>query len=68
MKERIKERAVIEFLTAEDVAPVDAHRRMITVYGEVCVDRSNVRRWVRGSRTENRGTPSVHGKPYCGRP
>ena len=42
-----KQRAVIEFLTAEKVPPIEIHRRMQVVYGDQCVDVSTVRRWVR---------------------
>ena len=44
---RFKQRAVIEFLTAEKVPPIEIHRRMQAVYGDKCVDVSKVRRWVR---------------------
>ena len=44
---RFKQRAVIEFLTAEKVPPVEIHRRMQAVYDDQCVDVSTVRRWVR---------------------
>ena len=44
---RFKKRAVIEFLTAEKVPPIDNHRRMQAVYGDHCVDVSTIRRWVR---------------------
>ena len=40
-----KQRAVIEFLTAEKVPPIEI-RRMQAVYGYQCVDVSTVRRWV----------------------
>ena len=46
---RIKQLAVIEFLTAEKVHPIEIHRRMQAVYGDKCVDVSTVRRWVRWS-------------------
>jgi len=42
-----KQRAVIEFLTAEKVPPIEIHRRMQAVYGDKCVDVSTVWRWVR---------------------
>ena len=42
-----KQRAVIEFLTAEKVAPIEIHRRKQAVYGDQCVDVYTVRRWVR---------------------
>jgi len=41
---QFKQRAVIEFLTAEKVPPIEIHRRMQDVYG---VDVNTVRRWVR---------------------
>jgi hypothetical protein len=44
---RFKQRAVIEFLTAEKVPPIEIHRRMQAVYGDQCVDVSTVRLWVR---------------------
>ena len=43
---QFKQRAVIEFLTAEKVLPIEIHRRMQAVYGDQCVDVSTVRRWV----------------------
>ena len=42
-----KQRAVIEFLTAEKDPPIEIHRRMQAVYGDQCVDVSTVRCWVR---------------------
>ena len=68
MKVQLKQCAVIEFLTAEGIAPIDIHRRMSAVDGEACVDISTIRRWVRGSWTENPAMLSVHDKPHCGRP
>jgi len=44
---RFKQRAVIEFLTAEKVPPIEIHRRMQAVYGDHCVDVSTVRRWIK---------------------
>ena len=44
---RFKQRAVIEFLTAEKVPPIEIHRRIQAVYGDQCVDVSTVRCWVR---------------------
>jgi len=44
---QFKQRAVIEFLTAEKVPPIEIHRRMQAMYGDQCVDVSTVRRWVR---------------------
>jgi len=39
---RFKQRAAIEFLTAEKVPPIEIHRRMQAVYGDQCVDVSTV--------------------------
>jgi hypothetical protein len=39
---RFTQRAVIEFLTAEGVSPVQIHRRVQVVYGDDCVDVSTV--------------------------
>jgi len=44
---RFKQRAVIEFLTAEKVPPIEMHRQMQAIYGDQCVDMSTVRCWVR---------------------
>jgi hypothetical protein len=44
---RFQQRAVIKFLTAEKVPPVEIHRRMQAVYGDQCADVSAVRCWVR---------------------
>jgi len=44
---RFKQRAVIEFLTAEKFLPIEIHRRMQTVYGDQYVNVSTVRRWAR---------------------
>ena len=44
---RFKQRAVIEFLTAEKVPPFEIHRRIQAVYGDQGVDVSTARRWVR---------------------
>ncbi|GFR60988.1 histone-lysine n-methyltransferase setmar-like protein [Elysia marginata] len=35
---RIKQRAVIEFLTAEGCSPIEIYSRMKVVYGEMCLD------------------------------
>ena len=42
-----KQHAVIEFLTAGKVPPIEVHRRMQAIYGDQCVDVSAVRHWVR---------------------
>ena len=52
---RFKQRAVIEFLTAEKVPPIEIRRRMQDVYGDQCVDVSTVRRCVRRFKDEELG-------------
>ena len=44
---RFEQLAVIGFLTAERVPPIEIHKRMQAVCGDQCVDVSSVRRWVR---------------------
>jgi len=44
---RFKQHAVIEFLTAEIVPPIDIHRQMQAVHGDQCVVMSTVRHWLR---------------------
>jgi Mn-dependent DtxR family transcriptional regulator len=46
MSMRVKQRAVIEFLTAEKVTPTEIHCRLKAVYGDDAVDRYTVNRWV----------------------
>jgi hypothetical protein len=44
---RLKNRTVIEFLTAEKVPPIEIHRGMKAIYGDQCVDMSTLRCWAR---------------------
>ncbi|XP_005106401.1 uncharacterized protein LOC101846684 [Aplysia californica] len=68
MNVRLKQRAVIEFLTAEGAAPIDSHRRMKHVYGEACVDVSTVRRWTKEFAETNPAETDLHNQARCGRP
>ena len=68
MSTRLKQRAVIEFLTAEGVNPTDIHRRLEVVYGDETVDRSTVNRWVIRFRTAEVGKASIGDEPRTGRP
>ena len=45
MSTRSKQRAVTEFLSAENVTPVEIHHRLQAVYGENTVHRTTVNRW-----------------------
>ena len=65
---RFKQRAVIEFLTAEKVPPIEIHRRMQAVYSDQCVDVSTVRRWVRGFRDGELGQTDLSEKTRRIRP
>ena len=65
---RFKQGAVIEFLTAEKVPPIEIHRRMQAVYGDLCVDVSAVRRWVRRFKDGELGQADLSDKTGSGRP
>ena len=45
MSTRLKQRAVTDFLSAENVTPAEIHRRLQAVYGENTVNRNTVNRW-----------------------
>ena len=45
MSMRLKQCAVIEFLTAENNTPTQIHRRLMAVYESEAVDRATVSRW-----------------------
>ena len=61
---RFKQRAVIEFLTAEKVPRIEIHRRMQAVYGDQCVDVSTARRFKDGEL----GQADLSDKTRSGRP
>ena len=42
MSTRLKQRAVTEFLSAENVTPAEIHRHLQAVYGENTVNRTTV--------------------------
>ena len=42
MSTRLKQRAMTEFLSAENVKPAEIHRRLQAVYGENTVNRTTV--------------------------
>jgi len=65
---RFKQRAVIEFLTAEKVPPIEIHKRMQAVYGDQCVNVSTVRRWVRRFNDGELGQADLSDKTRSGRP
>ena len=63
---RFKQRAVIEFLTLENVPPIEIHRRMQAVYGDHCVDVSTVRRWVTRFKDGELGQADLSDKTRSG--
>lgn len=68
MSTRVKQRAVIEFLTAEKVTPTEIHRRLKAVYGDDAVDRSTVNRWVIKFRGCEPGKAIIVDETRSGRP
>jgi len=65
---RVKQRAVIEFLSAEKVTPTEIHRRLKAVYGDDAVDRTTVNRWVIKFRGCEPGKPIIVDEKRSGRP
>ena len=65
---RFKQRAVIEFLTAERVPVIEIHWRMQAVYGDQCADVSTVRRWARLFKDGELGQADLSDKTLSGRP
>ena len=63
---RFKQRAVIEFLTAEQVPPIEIHRRLQAVYGDQYVDVSTVRLWVRRFKDGELGQADLGDKTRSG--
>jgi hypothetical protein len=45
MSTRLKQCAVTEFLSAENITPAEIHRHLQVVYGENTVNRTSVNRW-----------------------
>ena len=64
---RFKQRALIQFLTADKVPPIEIHRRMQAVYGDQCVDVRIVRRWVRRFKDGELGQADLSDKTRSGR-
>ena len=49
----VKQRSVIEFLTAGGCSAVVIHKRMKAVYGDACLTEGKVRKWARFYRGED---------------
>ena len=57
-----RQRAVIEFLTKEEIPGADIHHRLQRVYGDVCMGASSVRWWVKYFKD---GNTSIQDKPVA---
>jgi len=64
----IEQRAVTEFLSAENVTPAKIHRRLKAVYGENTVNRTIVNRWAIKFRECGPGRADIVDQPRSGRP
>jgi len=62
---KIRCRAVIEFLTLENVPPQQTQNRMTVVYGECTPSYATVKRWAAEFR---QGRISLEDEPQSGRP
>lgn len=65
---RSKQRAVIEFLLAENQSITDIHRCLQNVYGDLAVDKSTVSRWARRLSSSQQDRANVLDLPHAGRP
>jgi hypothetical protein len=60
---RFKQRAVIEFLLAENESITNIHRRLTNVYGDMTVDKSTVSRWAKRLASSEQGQGNVSDLP-----
>jgi hypothetical protein len=60
-----EEPAVIRFLNAQNVGPIEIYRQLIAVDGEGVMNESNVRKWC---RIFNEGRINVRDEERSGRP
>jgi len=68
MSTRLKQSAVTEFLSVENVTPASIHRRLQVVYGENTVSRTTVNRWAIKFRECEPGRANIVHQPRSGRP
>jgi hypothetical protein len=68
MSTRLKQRAVTEFLSAENVRPAEIHRRLQAVYGENTFNRTTVNRWDIKFLECEPGRANIVDQPRSGRP
>ena len=52
--------AIIEYFVKEEIAAADIHHRLQSVYGNVCMGASSVRRWVKHFKD---GNTSIQDQP-----
>ena len=67
MSTRLKQRAVTEYLSAENVTPAEIHRRLQAVYSENTVNRTTVNRWAIKFRECEPGRATIVDQPRSGR-
>ena len=68
MSTRLKQHAVTEFLSAENVTPAEIHCRLQAVYGENTVNRTTVNRWAIKFRECEPGRANIVDQSRSGRP
>jgi len=68
MSTRLKQRAVTEFLSAEDVTSAEIQRRLQAVCSENTVNRTTVNRWAIKFREREPGRANIVDQPRSGRP
>ena len=68
MSTRLKQRAVTEFLSAENVMSAEIHRHLQAVYGENTVNRTKVNCWAIKIRECEPGRANIVDQPHGGRP
>ena len=68
MSTRLKQRAVTEFLSAENVMPAEIHRRLQAVYGKNTVNRTTLNRWAIKVRECEPGRANIVDQPRSGSP
>jgi len=65
---RLKQRAVTELLSAENVIPTEIHRRLQAVYSENTVYKTTANRWAIKFRECEPGSANIVDQPCSGRP
>jgi hypothetical protein len=67
MSTRLKQRAVTEFLSAENITPSEIHRRLQAMYGENTVNRTTVNCWAIKFHECEPGRANIVDQPRSGR-